>query len=282
MSLLLIEREERVLHITLNRPEKRNAFNIAMCRELVDAIEHAQNDQKIGSILIDGTGRVFSAGMDLDEATSERAQETFALHERLFSLGRVTRKPMVACVNGPALGGGVGLVAQAQVAVAAQGALFGLTEIRTGMWPFLIYRAVEEALGARRTLELSLTGRLFSTQEALSWGLVHQVAHAFEVEDRAGAIARDLAKASPEAIRLGLAYVHSTRNKTWEEAGQIGAALREACTAGDDFKEGVAAFHQHREPHWPSMPAGTYLESPRQLSPEELHPEQKSRVERRE
>src|SRR5690242_19448128 len=138
MSLLLIEREERVLHITLNRPEKRNAFNIAMCRELVDAIEHGQNNQKIGSILIDGTGRVFSAGMDLDEATSERAQETFALHERLFSLGRVTRKPMVACVNGPALGGGVGLVAQAQVAVAAQGALFGLTEIRTGMWPFLI------------------------------------------------------------------------------------------------------------------------------------------------
>jgi enoyl-CoA hydratase/carnithine racemase len=85
------------------------------------------------------------------------------------------------------------------------------------------------------------------------------------MEDRAAAIARDLAKASPDTIRLGFACVHAGRGRTWEEAGAIAAALREQCTSGADFKEGVEAFRQHREPHWPSMPPGTYLEAPKPL-----------------
>jgi enoyl-CoA hydratase/carnithine racemase len=200
--------------------------------------------------------------MDLDEASSEKSDEILAVHEKLFSIGGKTLKPIVACIGGPALGGGLGLVAQAHVAVAAQGALFGLTEIRSGIWPFLVYRSVEAAIGPRRTLELSLTGRLFSTHDALAFGLIHQVAHAFEVEDRAGAIARDIAKASPEALRLGLEYIRESRNKSWEEAGRLAAKLRQECTSGADFREGVAAFHQHREARWPSMPTGTYDDVP--------------------
>jgi enoyl-CoA hydratase/carnithine racemase len=268
MSLLLIEREGRVLSITLNRPEKRNAFNVAMCHELVDAITSAQTDPGIGCILLSAAGRVFSAGMDLHEAASGPGDDSITIHERLFSIGRETAKPIVACVTGPALGGGLGLVAQCQIAVAAQGALFGLPEIRTGIWPFLVYRSVEAAIGPRRTLELSLTGRLFSTHEALSWGLIHHEAHAFEVEDRAGAIARDIAKASPAGIRLGLEYVRGSRNETWEEAGKLAAELRRECTSGADFKEGVAAFHAHREPHWPSMPQGTYSEVSEDINPD--------------
>jgi enoyl-CoA hydratase/carnithine racemase len=259
MSFLRINRQERVLRITLNRPDKRNALTTAMCHELVDAVEGVQDDAGIGSVLIDAEGRAFCAGMDLDEAVADKAQNSIAIHEKLFSSGRTSRKPIVACIAGPALGGGVGLVAQAHAAVAAQGALFGLTEIRTGLWPFLVYRSLQAAVGPRRAVELSLTGRLFSTQEALSWGLIHQVAPAFEIEDRAEAVARDISRASPEAVRLGIAYVHDSRGKSWEEAGKVAAALREACAAGLDFKEGVAAFHEQREPHWPSMPPGTYV-----------------------
>jgi enoyl-CoA hydratase/carnithine racemase len=261
MSFLRINKQERVLRITLNRPEKRNALTIAMCHELVDAVEGAQDKVDIGSILMDAEGRAFCAGMDLDEAIADKAQESLAIHEKLFSLGRTSRKPIVACIAGPALGGGVGLVAQAHVAVAAQGALFGLTEIRSGLWPFLVYRSVEAAIGTRRVLELSLTGRLFSTQEGLSWGLIHQVVPAFEVEDRAEAVARELSRASPAAVRLGFAYVHESRGKSWEDAGKTAAALRETCAGGPDFIEGVAAFHEHREPRWPSMPSGTYVET---------------------
>jgi enoyl-CoA hydratase/carnithine racemase len=258
MSLLLIERQERVLHVTLNRPDKRNAFNEEMCRLLVDTVAGAQNDPHVGAILIDASGRVFSAGMDLDEAVSANGVEAAVIHEELFSFGRKSKKPIVAYVNGPAMGGGLGLVAQAHVVIAAQGSLFGLTEIRIGMWPFLVYRCVEEAIGSRRALELSITGRLFSTQEALAWGLIHQVAHAFEAEDRASAIARDISKASPQAIATGLEYVHGARGKTWTQARDLAEELRAKCMTSADFKEGVAAFHDKREAQWPSMPATPY------------------------
>ena len=258
MSLLLIERQERVLHVTLNRPDKRNAFNEEMCRLLVDTIAGAQKDPHVGAILMDASGRVFSAGMDLDEAISTNGVEASAIHEELFSLGRKSKKPIIAYVNGPAMGGGLGLVAQAHVVIAAQGSLFGLTEIRIGMWPFLVYRCVEEAIGSRRALELSITGRLFSAQEALTWGLIHHVAHAFEAEDRAFGIASDISKASPEAIAAGLEYVHGARSKTWAQAGELAEKLRAKCMTSADFKEGVAAFHEKREAQWPSMPAAPY------------------------
>ena len=160
MSLRSIEQQERVLHVTLNRPDKRNAFNEEMCRLLVDTIAGAQNDPHAGAI-DDASGRVFSAGMDLDEAISTNGVEASAIHEELFSLGRKSKKPIIAYVNGPAMGGGLGLVAQAHVVIAAQGSLFGLTEIRAGMWPLLVYRCVEEAIGDRRALELSITGIVF-------------------------------------------------------------------------------------------------------------------------
>jgi enoyl-CoA hydratase/carnithine racemase len=262
MSFVRINKQERVLRVTLNRPDKRNALTSAMSHELVEAIEGAQDDVTIGSILLDAEGPAFCSGMDLDEAVADKKQQSIAIHEKLFSLGRRSRKPIVACIAGPALGGGVGIIAQAHVAVAAQGALFGLTEIRSGLWPFVVYRSIEAAVGARRALELSLTGRLFSTQEAMSWGLIHQVAPAFEADDRAEAIARELSRASPTAMRLGFAYAHESRGKSWEESGRLAATLREACASDADFTEGVAAFHQHREARWPSMPAGTYADTP--------------------
>ena len=274
-SLLRIEKEDRVLRMTLNRPDKRNALSMELCRELSEALTKAQDDNSIGAILLDAAGRVFCSGMDLDEATSDSAQVGMECQESLFSIGRWAKKPIVACINGPAMGGGLGLIAQAHVAVAAQGALFGLTEVRIGMWPFLVYRSIEAAIGARRTLELSLTGRLFSTHEALAWGLIHQTAHALEVEDRATAIARDLAKASPSAIRLGFEYVHSSREKEWTQAGEIAAKLRTECTDSADFKEGVAAFHAHREAHWPGMPESGHKGSGAEEKPHRNVPEHK-------
>jgi enoyl-CoA hydratase/carnithine racemase len=268
MSLLRIEKEDRVLHVTLNRPDKRNALSLELCNQLSKVMSEAQDDEGVGAILLDAAGRVFCAGMDLDEAMSPAAHSGIDCQEKLFSLGRTSRKPIVACINGPAMGGGLGLIAQAHVAVAAQGALFGLTEVRVGMWPFLVYRSLEAAIGARRTLELSLTGRLFSSHEALAWGLIHQTAHALEVEDRGSAIARDISKASPDAVRLGFEYVHSSRNKSWVEAGGIADRLRTECAASADFEEGVAAFHARREAHWPSMPKLTYAVPSASHSPE--------------
>ena len=247
--------------MTLNRPDKRNALTCEMCSSIAEAVASAQDNDGIGAVLITAAGQVFCAGMDLDEAVHARHSNLESAHEDLFTMGARSLKPIVICVNGPALGGGLGLVAQGHVVMAAQTAVFGLPEIRIGLWPFLVYRSVEAAVGARRTLELSLVGRTFHAPEALEWGLVHQVCPACEVCDRAHALARDLAKASPRAVAAGMKYFRGSRGKTPEEAGALAAALRAELMASGDFQEGCAAFKEKREPHWPSMPAGFYEET---------------------
>jgi enoyl-CoA hydratase/carnithine racemase len=250
---LEIRREDRVLRLILNRPEKRNALSFALCRELVEAIQQAEQDAGIGAILVGANGPAFCAGMDLDEALAPDAAARAAIHEQLFSVGVRLTKPVVAAVHGPALGGGTGLVASAHIVVAAQGSTFGLTEIRLGMWPFVVYRAVALAIGERRALELSLTGRIFGAEEALQWGLVQQVVPALELEQRAAEVATGVAVWSQEAIRRGLTFVQQARGRSWEEAGALAASFREEAFRSPDFAEGVRAFQEKRAPRWRSQ-----------------------------
>jgi enoyl-CoA hydratase/carnithine racemase len=254
---LVIGHKDRILHINLNRPEKRNALTCDMCTGIAEAVASAQQGEDVGAILITATGQVFCAGMDLDEATLPH-HNLAAAHEELFTLGVHSVKPIIICVNGPALGGGVGVVAQGHVVLASDGAVFGLPEIRIGLWPFLVYRSIEAALGARRTLELSLVGRTFHAPEAWQWGLVHQICPGVEVAERAHALARDVAKASPRAIAAGMQYFRDSRGKSSKEAGEIAATLRTELMASGDFEEGRTAFKEKREPRWPSMPSGYY------------------------
>lgn len=250
MPQLDTSREDRVLRVTLNRADKRNALSSALCHEIVEAVEAAQDDASIGAILLDAKGDVFCAGMDLEEALASGAPEQTAIHEKLFTLGARSNKPIIAAVQGPAMGGGVGLIANSHVAVAAHGSSFGLTEIRLGLWPFVIYRSVALALGERRTLELSLMGRIFHLPEAVQWGLIHEAVPAIELDDRATAIAMHLGQSSPQAIRVGLELVHRTQGMDPITAAPIALALRKASLLSSDFAEGVAAFHEKRRPNF--------------------------------
>jgi enoyl-CoA hydratase/carnithine racemase len=251
---LLIKREERVLRITLNRPAKRNALTTAMCSGITDALTGAQDDHDIGSIFLTSNGQVFCAGLDFDEAAELTNTERTRLYAQLFSIGARSLKPIVVSVDGPALGGGLGLVAQGHVVVAEPGAVFGLPEIHIGMWPFTVYRSVAAALGRRRTQQLSLTGSTFTAHEAMHWGLVHHVCHPpVDEQERGAAIARDLARASPTAIRAGMQYVRETRGNSWERVGDLAIDLHDQLITGEDFKEGYAAMKQKREARWPSL-----------------------------
>jgi enoyl-CoA hydratase/carnithine racemase len=249
-ALLEIAREDRVLRLALNRPEKKNALNAELCEALVEAVEASGDDSSVGSILIEARGDVFCAGMDLSEAAGKDAAAKTATHERLFTLGLRSRKPIVAAVAGPALGGGLGLVANAHVVVAAHGCNFGLTEIRIGMWPFVIWPAVVAAVGERRAIALAMTGRIFSVNEALQWGLVHEVAPAFELDDRASATAHHLAESSPQAMSLGLTYLKQSRGLDETAAAALALELREQAFSSEDYREGVAAFREKRRPVW--------------------------------
>jgi enoyl-CoA hydratase/carnithine racemase len=248
---LEIARTGRVLRIALNRPEKRNALNADLCLELVRLIQEAQDDASVGAIGLTGNGPSFCAGMDLGEigvASSERLDQA---HEQLFTLGSRMSKPLIAGVEGPALGGGTGLVANCHIVVASEQATFGLTEIRLGLWPFLVFRAVSAALGERKTLELALSGRIFDAKEAKSDGLVHEIAP--NAAARAMAVAENIAAWSPTAIRSGMVFVQQVRERSWEDAGEIARIIRKEVFESGDFREGIQAFREKRKPKWPSL-----------------------------
>jgi enoyl-CoA hydratase/carnithine racemase len=255
---VLTSTKQRVLHVTLNRPEKRNALTLEMSQAITGAIREAHTTDEVGCILIDAHGPVFCAGMDLDEAAQADQHSLERAHDELFSIGATSLKPIVIAANGTALGGGLGLVAQGHVVLAAEGAVFGLPEIRVGLWPFLVYRSVSTAIGPRRMLELSLTGQTFHAGEAFEWGLVSRICPCAEIADRSRATARLLAKASPHAIQSGMRYVRDAAEKSWKEAGELAAELRRELMESADFHEGRLAFKEKREPHWPSMPQKFY------------------------
>lgn len=253
MSQLMISRDERVTRMTLNNPATGNVLDERNCRDLVAALRDAGRDRTVGCVLIDATGPAFCAGVDLDELLLPEALESTAVHEELFTFGVRYHKPIVAAVQGAVYGAGVGLIANCHIVLAAQTATFGLTEIRLGHWPFVWHRALALAIGERRTLELSLTGRVFSAADAREYGLVHELTPPFELDDRATATARNLAYAGQETLRRGLDFVQKSREMSWETAGRLAAEYSERTFRSGDFIEGVRAFRERRKPDFPSL-----------------------------
>ncbi|MEO7143036.1 MAG: enoyl-CoA hydratase/isomerase family protein [Bryobacteraceae bacterium] len=252
---LEISRQGRVLRLTLARPEKRNALDAELCGDLAAALEKAQSDPATGAILLDAQGVDFCAGMDLHEAMEPEAAVRTTIHEQLFTIGSRMTKPIVAAVQGRALAGGLGLVANAHIVVASEDAAFGLTEARIGMWPFVVFRAVSRALGERRATELSLTARIFSAADAHAWGLVNFTAPFFEVAPRALEIAVGLSQSSASAIATGLDFVNRSRTLDSTAAGRLAIQMRAYLFQSPDFAEGVRAFREKRRPRWPSNPS---------------------------
>jgi enoyl-CoA hydratase/carnithine racemase len=247
--MLDISSHGRVRRIALNRPEKRNALNAGLCHALAAAIEEADVDRHAGAILLAANGKAFCAGMDVAEVDSGESDNLAEIHERLFTIGARVTTPIIGAVAGAALGGGMGLVANCHIVVASEEATFGLTEIRLGLWPFLIYRQVAAALGDRRTLELALTGRIVTAAEAHQLNLVHTLGG----EDRAMQIAAGLAEASPTAVKSGMQFVRETRGKDWASAGEIARSMRAEQFLTPDFREGITAFREKRRAEWPSL-----------------------------
>jgi enoyl-CoA hydratase/carnithine racemase len=255
---LLVSREGRTRRLTLNRPAKRNALDMALCRDLVLAMKEAESDPGAGAILIDANGPDFCAGMDLAEAIEKDAADVdalVALHLELFSMGSRMVKPVIAAVQGAALAGGLGLAVNAHVVMAASDARFGLTERRIGLWPCAIFRAVAAATGERKAVELALTARLFDAEEALRLGIVDFITSPAELGERAALLAANIAEGSAAASEEGLRFVRAIGGKDGEAAAALTAEFRRRAHRSPDFQEGVLAFRGKRKPVWPSHDA---------------------------
>ena len=240
-----------MLQIALNNPANGNPLDIKLCNELLEALDHAEGDQSVGAILLTANGPDFCVGMDLSEQLEADKVELGGIHQRLFSTVHRIHKPIVAAVHGSVFAGGTGLAANAHIVVAHPGARFALTEVRIGYWPVFVFRAVEHAIGERRTMELSLTGRDFGAEEALRFELVAEISA--DPVRRASEIASQISAFSPSAIHFGLSYAHQIRGRDWEHAGEVGRRVRSRLLATADYNEGIRAAIEGRKPEWPSL-----------------------------
>jgi len=255
-STLRVESEARVLAITLNRPEKRNALNAVMIEELQHALEAAANDPSCGVVLLTGAGGAFCAGMDLayleglnDKTPEEHRADTEQIARLLRTLYDLP-KPTIAAVNGAAVAGGMGLATVCDFTLAVPEAKFGYTEVRIGFVPAIVSAFLREQIWDKRARDLLLTGRLIEAREASELGLVTRVVPADDLMPEAHALAGKLLQNSPQAMRATKRLLSDyARARLDREVAAAIAANVEARTT-EDFKEGVRAFLEKRKPRF--------------------------------
>ena len=246
MGGLRIERDGAVLRITLAKPERRNAFDAALIAELHDAFSDV-GDARV--VVLAGDGPSFCAGADVEWQRAsiglsfdENVADALRLHRMLATVDSCPA-PLVARVQGYALGGGSGLVACADVVVASLDATFGFTEVRLGIIPAVISPFVFAKIGAGAARRLFLTGERFDAETALRIGLIHELAD--DLDAAVERVVGELLKSGPEATRAAKRLARE-RPYDGEELARIAAGLR----AGDEGQEGLRAFLEKRAPNW--------------------------------
>jgi len=258
MSDVEIAREGAVARVTLNRPQLHNAFDEGLIQSLADAFAALGEDGAVRAILLTGAGKSFSAGADLNwmKRASAYGEERNRADARALELMLRTidecPKPVVALVNGAAIGGGVGLVAACDIAIAADGAQFATSEVRLGILPAVIAPFVVRAIGPREARRWFLTAERFGAEEAQRIGLVHEVVPADRLEERGAAMVADLLKGGPEALAEAKRLVQLIR--TMPQGGSILAEATVAMIAdrraSPEGREGIGAFLEKRKPAW--------------------------------
>lgn len=255
-----IDRADGVGEVVLDRADRRNALDYAAVAELVAALHRLDDDDAVGAVLVRGEGRSFCAGGDLDEFRAGLASSAHDFHRsgagwaELMTMVPRMRKPVVAAPHGHALAGGCGLVAAADIAVAAEGTLFGTSEITIGLFPIVVYPALARAIGPRAAHELALTGRRIDADEACRLGLVHRVVPAGEHLDAARAIAQQLAAHGRHVLELGKWFMRHADELALEPATSFAQSIRGTFMATPDLAEGLAAFVEKRPPDFRAPP----------------------------
>jgi len=250
---LLIERDEAVLIVTINRPTVLNALSAPLLAELSQAIDEARDDESIRVVVVTGAGeKAFVAGADIKElsvqtpvAGRDRARRGQALFDRIERLG----KPVIAAVNGFALGGGCELAMACTIRLASDSAKFGQPEINLGLIPgYAGSQRLPRLVGRGRALELLLTGAQISADEAFRIGLVNRVVPAAQLLTEARALARTLAAKAPVAVRYILDAVAGGLEMSFADAQDYEATLFGLIASTDDMREGTRAFLDKRKP----------------------------------
>jgi enoyl-CoA hydratase/carnithine racemase len=251
---LIIERRGGALWLTINRPDQRNAMTDPVIHAIRSGLRQAQADAEVRVIVLTGAGdEAFCVGADL-EATSNAFQADASGSGTAFG-GllrdmRLSGKPLIARVNGHCMAGGMGLLGMCDLGVAASGALFGLPEVKVGVFPMQVFTVLRDIVSPRKLREFSLTGEHFDAAEALAAGLVNYVVEPADLDVKIDWLIGRLANKSPTAQQRGRRAIAAAADLAFDEALRLMEREIVALGTTDDAIEGRRAFAEKRKPKW--------------------------------
>jgi enoyl-CoA hydratase/carnithine racemase len=246
-----VEARGPVLWLTIRREERRNALSHAVLSGMARAIDDAQADRTLRAIVITGAGsKAFCAGADLQAAQSFTTDysEPYGHLAQLLRRAKASHLPLIARVNGACMAGGMGLLAMCDLAVSARHAVFGLPEVKVGVFPAQVLSVLQHLIPRRRLAEMCITGEPITSAEALDYGLVNYVDE--DVDTRLEWLLTRLLDKSPAAIRRGLYTMKKIESMAFEESMAFTESQIALFTLTEDAREGQQAFQQKRPPQW--------------------------------
>jgi methylglutaconyl-CoA hydratase len=255
-TLLQVTRDGPVVHVTLNRPEVRNAFNETLITELLTWATTVSIDRTIRCAVLSGAGQAFCAGADVTwmarqiEYSREDNVRDAMTGARMFDALDTLPFPLIGRIHTAALGGGTGLAAVCDVAVADDPCVFGFTEVRLGIVPALISPYVVAKIGRSAARDLFLTGRRFSAQRAYELGLVHAVVSTAELDATVASYVRDILAAGPEAVATAKELIAKVWSRVPSESASLTADTIAGRRVSAEGQEGLRAFLEKRKPGW--------------------------------
>lgn len=247
-QVVLYAVEGSIVTLTLNRPEKRNALNDAMIKQLKSSLRKANDDASIKAIIITGAGNDFCSGADLsalqkisDSSVDENVEDARSLLE-LFTLIRAVTVPVIAAVRGRALAGGCGLASACDLVLASANARFGYPEVKIGFVPAMVTAILRRNISEKRAFELLTRGSEIAAQTAQEFGLVNQVFGDESFDSEVDAFAQGFARSSRQAIALTKSLLYQIDGLAFDEALAAGVDTNVIARLTDDCRKGIDSF----------------------------------------
>lgn len=253
-KLIQVSSENHIQTITLNRPEKRNAFTPNMIDEIAFAIRESAEDRDIWAIMFKANGPIFCAGMDLKVFKNPELENPNDDFPRIdISLGQLiseTNKPTIAIVNAPVHAGGFLIIAECNFILATQNATFTLPEIKRGIFPFQVMKSLSKSMTERKLIEWCTLGKTYSVVEAMQDGLVTQIIKEYELAKAENDFCKNLFKGSPLAISQGIAAAKKLSTLSEKNIYSFLKDTLDTLKSSNDATEGIKAFVEKRSPRW--------------------------------
>jgi len=251
-----LTREGAIARVVLNRPDVRNAFNEQMLADLREVFAAIRDDPGIRVVVLTGEGESFCAGADLNWMKRVVAYTYEENYEDSLNLAQMLRdvytcpKPVIGRINGPAIGGGTGVVAVCDIAIASQDAVFGFSETKLGLTPAAISPYLLKRMGEGNLREYFLTGERFSAAQAAAMGLVNVVVPTDELDAAVDAKIAMILTGGPQALAVSKELVREISERSLDENGPYTAEVISRLRTSDEGQEGMNAFLQKRKPGW--------------------------------